>query len=62
MYALKNRCKALFSGHLHKRVVKDSGGVKYISLEDFFAFSNYCRVYVSPAGVRYEFENLPPSP
>jgi 3',5'-cyclic AMP phosphodiesterase CpdA len=59
MYALKNRCKALFSGHLHKRVVKESGGVTYIGLEDFYAFSNYCRVYVSPAGVRYEFGNLP---
>jgi hypothetical protein len=62
MYALKNRCKALFSGHLHKRVIKESGGVRYISLENFSDFSNYCRVYVSPAGVRYEFENLPPSP
>jgi 3',5'-cyclic AMP phosphodiesterase CpdA len=62
MYALKNRCRALFSGHLHKRVVKESGGVKYISLEDFYAFSTYCRVYVSPTGVRYEFENLPPLP
>jgi 3',5'-cyclic AMP phosphodiesterase CpdA len=62
MYALKDRRGALFSGHLHKRVVKESGGVKYISLEDFYAFSNYCRVFVSPAGIRYEFENLPPLP
>jgi hypothetical protein len=59
MYTLKGRGKALFSGHLHKRVVKKSGGVTYITLEDFYEFSVYCRVSVSPNEVQFKFENLP---
>jgi predicted phosphodiesterase len=55
---LKDRCDAVFTGHVHRRIIKNSGGVEYISIEDFRTNKIYCRVFVSPAGINYEFENL----
>lgn len=55
---LKGRVRAMFMGHVHKRIIRDAGGVSYISIEDFKRHKTYCRVYVSDAGIRYEFLNL----
>ncbi|MDR2078804.1 MAG: metallophosphoesterase [Treponema sp.] len=55
---LKGRARAMFMGHVHKRIIRDAGGVSYISIEDFKRHKTYCRVYVSDAGIRYEFLNL----
>jgi predicted phosphodiesterase len=55
---LKGRVDAVFTGHLHRRLIRDAGGVKYIVTEDFRENRTYCRVYVSATGNRYEFLNL----
>ncbi|GHV71444.1 hypothetical protein AGMMS49928_23200 [Spirochaetia bacterium] len=58
MSLLKNRCHILFTGHLHKQVVKESGGVSYILLENYGstdATGVFCRVYVSGDAVSWEF-------
>ena len=55
---LRGRCEYVFTGHLHKRIIKEAGGVKFISIEDFRKQSVYCLVSVSSAGVSYRFEKL----
>jgi predicted phosphodiesterase len=55
---LKGRCDAMFTGHGHKRIIKNFGGVEYITNEDYRSKRTYCRVFVSPAGLRYEFSGL----
>jgi 3',5'-cyclic AMP phosphodiesterase CpdA len=55
---LAGKAEAVFSGHLHKRVERESGGVKYITIEDFKDNKTWCRVYVAKTGVRYEFKTL----
>jgi predicted phosphodiesterase len=55
---LKGRVDAVFMGHLHRRLIREAGGVKYIITEDFKSSRTYCRVYVSDAGIRYEFLKL----
>jgi 3',5'-cyclic AMP phosphodiesterase CpdA len=55
---LEGRCDAFFMGHLHRRVIKEIGGVGYITTEDYRSNKTYCRVYVSEAGFRYEFKQL----
>jgi 3',5'-cyclic AMP phosphodiesterase CpdA len=55
---LKGRAHAMFTGHMHKRLIRDAGGVSYISIEDFRRHKAYCRVHVSDAEIRYEFLNL----
>jgi predicted phosphodiesterase len=59
LHILKDRCKVLFTGHLHKRVIQSAGGILCITLEDFQTSGSYCRVRVSPAGITREFINLP---
>jgi predicted phosphodiesterase len=61
MSLLKNRCHAMFMGHLHKRIIKNYGGVEYIILENYGASNatgTICRVHVSNGGFSYEFEKL----
>jgi predicted phosphodiesterase len=58
MSLLKDRCDALFMGHVHQRIIKEAGGVQYITIEDFRDNGTYCRVYVSDQGLRYEFKKL----
>ncbi|GHV39312.1 hypothetical protein AGMMS49546_11150 [Spirochaetia bacterium] len=58
MSMLKGRCDAMFTGHVHKRIIRNAGGVEYITLEDYRSNKTYCRVFVSPAGLRYEFAKL----
>jgi hypothetical protein len=58
MSMLSDRCDAMFMGHIHKRIIYEAGGVQYITIEDYQANATYCRVYVSPTGLRYEFQRL----
>jgi predicted phosphodiesterase len=56
MSMLKNRCAAVFTGHLHQRIIREAGGVSYITLENYSEDrGSFCRVYVSNGGVRWEF-------
>jgi 3',5'-cyclic AMP phosphodiesterase CpdA len=52
------RCDVLFSGHVHKRIIRDIAGVRYMSNEDYRSNKTYCRVYVSPGAIRYDFKTL----
>ncbi|QQO11285.1 metallophosphoesterase [Breznakiella homolactica] len=58
MALLENRCTAMFSGHVHRRILREAGGVRYVTLEDFRSEGTYCRVRVSPEGVSYEFRTI----
>jgi UDP-2,3-diacylglucosamine pyrophosphatase LpxH len=58
MSLLKNRCDIMFMGHLHKRIVKEYSGVKYIMIENYGGNKTICRVSVSNNGVSYMFESL----
>ena len=55
---LKGRCDIMFSGHLHSRIIKEAGGVNYITMEDYRNNSIYCKVEVSKDGIRWEFKYL----
>jgi len=55
---LKGRCDAMFTGHLHEQIIKEAGGVKYISIEDYRMQKVYCLVSVTPGGISYEFKKL----
>jgi predicted phosphodiesterase len=58
MSILKGRVDAVFAGHLHQRLIREAGGVKYIVMEDFRDNKSFCRVHVSDEGIRLEFLNL----
>ncbi|MDR0524949.1 MAG: metallophosphoesterase [Spirochaetaceae bacterium] len=58
MSLLDGRCDALFTGHLHRRIIKTIGSVHYITIEDFKSHKTYCRVRVSQTGITYTFETL----
>jgi 3',5'-cyclic AMP phosphodiesterase CpdA len=56
---LKGRCDAVFAGHVHRRIIREAGGVWYITQEDFRDHANYCLVRVDAAGaVSWEFKRL----
>jgi len=55
---LKGRCDIMFSGHLHKLIKNEVGGVKYLALEDFYGAKKYCHVTVSGNAVTYEHKKL----
>jgi len=55
---LRNRCDVMFSGHLHKRIITEAGGVQFIAIEDFRHLKVYCRVSVSSSGISYEYKKL----
>jgi 3',5'-cyclic AMP phosphodiesterase CpdA len=56
---LKGRCDAVFAGHIHRRIIREAGGVWYITQEDFVSHSNYCLVRVDAGGgVSWEFKTL----
>jgi predicted phosphodiesterase len=59
MSLLEGRCDMMFMGHLHKRIIKEYGGVKYIIIENYSEQKRtMCRVHVSDEGVYYEFEKI----
>jgi 3',5'-cyclic AMP phosphodiesterase CpdA len=55
---LKGRCDAMFTGHVHQRIIQKAGGVQYITTEDYRDNAVYCRVSVSPDGISWEFNKL----
>jgi predicted phosphodiesterase len=55
---LQGRCDAMFMGHMHMRIVKELGGVKYITTEDYWNNAVYCQVWVSKGGIRWEFRKV----
>jgi UDP-2,3-diacylglucosamine pyrophosphatase LpxH len=55
---LHGHCDAMFSGHIHRRIINESGGVKYITIEDYQSNSVYCQVWVFKEGIRWEFKKL----
>ncbi|AEF87039.1 Ser/Thr protein phosphatase family protein [Treponema primitia ZAS-2] len=55
---LKGRCDVMFMGHVHHRIIREVGGVRYINLEDYVGYRTYCRVYVGPGGISWAFEKL----
>jgi predicted phosphodiesterase len=55
---LDGRCEALFSGHVHNRILRKAGGVNYITLEDYRDNRTYCRVFVKASGISWEFGKL----
>ncbi|GHV88828.1 hypothetical protein AGMMS50267_11880 [Spirochaetia bacterium] len=58
MSVLNGRVDAMFTGHVHQRIIKQIGGVHYITLEDYVKNKTYCRVSVSPSGIEWEFKTL----
>ena len=55
---LRNRCDAMFTGHLHKRIETKIEGIPFVSIEDYKSKNIYCRVYVTGTGITYKFEKL----
>jgi predicted phosphodiesterase len=58
MSILRDRCDAMFMGHLHHNLVTEVGNVQYISMEDYRSHRNYCRVSVKKTGISWEFKTL----
>ncbi|MDR2634049.1 MAG: metallophosphoesterase [Treponema sp.] len=58
MALLQGRVDALFTGHVHKRIIKTLGGVEYITLEDYRSKKTYLHVQVSQGGFEYTFRKL----
>ncbi|MDR0400911.1 MAG: metallophosphoesterase [Treponema sp.] len=56
---LQGRCGAMFSGHAHRRIIREAGGVQYITLESFLDHSTYCLGRVDANGnFSWEFRKL----
>jgi len=59
---LRNKCEAMFMGHVHEWLVNDAGSVNYITVDAFHAAVNtnrsYCLVTVKGDDVRYDFKRL----
>ena len=55
---LKGRCDAMFMGHVHQRIIRELGGVHYISIEDYRDNRVYCQIWVSKDNIRWEFKKL----
>lgn len=58
MSILQGRVDTMISGHVHKRIIKTRGGVRYMTIEDFKSTKIYCRVEVRPNGIDYVFAAL----
>jgi 3',5'-cyclic AMP phosphodiesterase CpdA len=58
MSLLEGKCTAFFSGHSHTRDITETGGVRYITLEDFKSNGTYCRVKISSGKVSYEIKSI----
>jgi len=55
---LQDKCNSMFMGHVHKRVISETGNVRYITLEDFKSNHVYCLVTVKNSGVTYQIRSL----
>lgn len=58
MALLQGRCDAMFTGHVHKRIIKTLGGVEYITIEDYRSKKTYLKVQVTQVGFDYTFRKL----
>jgi putative phosphoesterase len=58
MSMLRGKCDIMFTGHSHERVIREFGGVVYISIEDYKEMMTYCLVTVTSSGVSYKFKKL----
>jgi predicted phosphodiesterase len=56
---LKDKCDIMFFGHLHKRMEREAGNVKYVRIEDFKHNKTYIIAKVTPEGVTYDFYKMP---
>jgi 3',5'-cyclic AMP phosphodiesterase CpdA len=59
---LKDKCEAMFMGHVHEWYTNDIGNVKYVTVDAFHAAVNtnrsYCLVSVNGDNIRYEYKRL----
>jgi len=59
---LKDKCEAMFTGHVHEWYTNDIGRVKYITVDAYHATVNtnrsYCLVHVNGDNIRYEYKRL----
>jgi 3',5'-cyclic AMP phosphodiesterase CpdA len=55
---LKDHRGAMFMGHVHQRIITATDNIEYITIEAYVDTGIYCRMYVSPDGLRYEFKKL----
>lgn len=55
---LRDKCDAMFMGHIHKRTINEAGNVRYISIEDYRSHRTYCLVSVKKTGIDYQFKKL----
>ena len=58
MALLENRCRIMFTGHLHRRILREAGGVSYLALENYGEKGVFCRVYVSDGAVSWEIDQV----
>jgi len=52
------RADALFSGHLHVRVITEAGGTSYIACDAWEDGRGFLRVFVRDDGIKYEFKTI----
>jgi predicted phosphodiesterase len=55
---LKGRCDIMFAGHTHERLIREAGGVQYITIEDYRDNAVYCLVRVTKDRISWEFKKL----
>jgi len=59
---LRDKCAAMFMGHVHEWYTNDIGNVKYITVDAFHAVDrtdrSYCLVRVNGNNVQYEYKKL----
>ncbi len=59
---LKDKCEAMFMGHVHEWYTNEIGNVKYITVDAFHATVNtnrsYCLVSVRGDNITYEYKRL----
>lgn len=59
---LRDKCEAMFMGHVHEWYTNDIGNVKYITVDAYHAAVNtnksYCLVRVRGNNIQYEYKRL----
>ena len=48
---LKDRCDFIFTGHMHRETLRETGGVQHLTVEDFWRKKTYVRVSVTNLGI-----------
>ncbi|MDR2520961.1 MAG: metallophosphoesterase [Spirochaetaceae bacterium] len=55
---LRGRNVFMFSGHVHKRIIREAAGTVFVSMEDYKQHKTYAHVFVRPEGTSYVFKKL----